>query len=40
MPKYIISCLFENIVKAEDVIFDMEHGHNVIDVEGIKEEEE
>lgn len=33
MPKYIIRYLFENIVKAEDVIFDMEQGHNVINVE-------
>ena len=40
MPKYIIRYLFENIVKADDVIFDMEHGHDVIDVKGIEEEEE
>ena len=36
MPKYIISCLFGNIVKADDVIFDMEHGHDVINVEKIE----
>lgn len=35
MPKYIISCLFGNIIKADDAIFDMEHGHNVIDVKEI-----
>lgn len=39
MPKYIISCLFENIDKADDVIFDMEHGHDVIDVKERKEDD-
>lgn len=38
MPKYIISCLFENMVKAENVIFDMEHGHDVIDVKEIEDD--
>lgn len=49
MPKYRISYSFENIVKADDVdeakqfliddvIFDMEHGHDVIDVEEIGED--
>ena len=48
MPKYIISCLFENIVKTDDadeakqfliddVIFDMEHGHDVINVEEVED---
>ena len=39
MPKYIISCLFENILKADNVIFDMEHGHDVIDVKERKEDD-
>ena len=39
MPKYIIRYLFENIVKADDTIFDMGHGHNVIDVEKIAEDD-
>lgn len=49
MPKYRISYSFENIVEADDidearqfliddVIFDMEHGYDVIDVEEIEEE--
>ena len=39
MPKYIISCLFGNIIKAENVIFDMEHGHDVINVKERKEDD-
>lgn len=51
MPKYRISYSFENIVEADDidearqfliddVIFDMEHGYDVIDVEEIEENED
>jgi hypothetical protein len=51
MPKYRISYSFENIVEADDidearqfliddVIFDMKHGQDAIDVEEIEEEEE
>lgn len=39
MPKYIVSYSFENIIKAENIIFDMEHEHNVIDVEEIVEDD-
>lgn len=39
MPKYIIRYLFENIVKADNVIFDMEHGHDVVDVKERKEDD-
>ena len=51
MPKYRVSYSFENIVVADDidearqfliddVIFDMEHGYDVIDVEEIEENED
>ena len=50
MPKYRVSYSFENIVVADDidearqfliddVIFDMEHGYDVIDVEEIEEDD-
>lgn len=51
MPKYRVSYSFENIVEADDidearqfliddVIFDMEHGYDVIDVGEIEEDED
>ena len=50
MPKYRVSYSFENIVEADDidearqyliddVIFDMEHGQDSIDVEEIEEDD-
>ena len=50
MPKYRVSYSIENIVEADDidearqfliddVIFDMDDGYDVIDVEEIEEEE-